>query len=638
MAIYHFSAQMISRSKGQSAVAASAYRSGERLHDERTGETKYYQRDIQPETMILSPSHSPAWVNERERLWNEVEKAENRKNSQLAREINIAIPHELSHAQQDDLIHDFVQKQFVHQGMIADVAIHRDDPNNPHAHVMLTTREISEDGFTKKNRDWNDRNFIQQWREQWSEQANHSLEKEGFEERISHLSHEERGFEQQPTVHLGHVAHEMENRGVETDRGNINRDRQAYNQVVVDLQTYREEKKALEQEKARKEQEAKKVASFNTPQERIHLQQASHVLKTEPTLSNIAERMDQLDQWKNRLENNSQYLRWKDTSIKEASDQYRWMHSFTRRMGEEQRRIEEINWMNPLKVKENRAIKDKSEKQIAHFKEEIAHHDQKLNDYREKLGFKNEQGFRQIENNYKQERPKQMDKNMMQRRTLNQERKTLQDAQRANENSFVRRVAARYPDRPEMDHMSFKIARALDSVNTHFNKVISIDSMEQHVKHMRGLSRKLHGQINDISQETDRLEQCEGYLKNYQKAQELVGKYQNDPILKGKRVFSKSHKQEYNNALSERDTFAKLLKQNGVEHQADLAEQQSSVSKMTTQLPQFQEKAEQTEKESDFFGAILEGIEQAGRAMEHHQSQREKKLQRGKGKDYGLER
>lgn len=110
MAIYHFSAQVISRGKGQSAVAAASYRSGERLTDERTGEIKYYVREVQPDTMILAPSNSPEWVQDRNRLWNEVQQPETRVNSRLAREINIALPRELNHDQQKELIHDYVQK------------------------------------------------------------------------------------------------------------------------------------------------------------------------------------------------------------------------------------------------------------------------------------------------------------------------------------------------------------------------------------------------------------------------------------------------------------------------------------------------------------------------------------------------
>ena len=154
MAIYHLSMQIISRSKGQSAVASASYRSGEKLVDERTSETKFYVRDVQPETMILAPSNSPDWVQDRNSLWNEVEKIEKRKDSQLAREMNIALPKELSNEQQKELISNFVQSEFVDKGMIADVAIHRDDKENPHAHVMLTMRTIDENGFGKKNRDW----------------------------------------------------------------------------------------------------------------------------------------------------------------------------------------------------------------------------------------------------------------------------------------------------------------------------------------------------------------------------------------------------------------------------------------------------------------------------------------------------
>lgn len=100
--------------------------------------------------MILAPSSSPEWVHKRNLLWNEVEKSETRKNSQLAREINIALPKELTKDQQTELIKHYIHTQFVDKGMIADIAVHRDNLENPHAHVMLTTREISEEGFGKK--------------------------------------------------------------------------------------------------------------------------------------------------------------------------------------------------------------------------------------------------------------------------------------------------------------------------------------------------------------------------------------------------------------------------------------------------------------------------------------------------------
>ncbi|WP_237458531.1 MobA/MobL family protein [Pontibacillus yanchengensis] len=140
--------------------------------------------------------------------------------------------------------------------MIANIAIHRDDQENPH----VTMRNVDENGFGKKNRDWNpafsnakenQRGFVSSndkcldVREEWANYANNALENAQVSERISHLSHEERGFEEVPTVHLGHEAHAMEKRGVDTERGNINRDRQEYNRHVVDLQKFREQKQEL---------------------------------------------------------------------------------------------------------------------------------------------------------------------------------------------------------------------------------------------------------------------------------------------------------------------------------------------------------------------------------------------------------
>ena len=134
--------------------------------------------------------------------------------------------------------------------------------------------------LVRKNRDWNNKELLNKWREEWSNHANKALEREGIQDRISHLSHEARELEQLPTVHLGHVAHEMEKRGVHSDRGNINRERQEYNRLVVDLQKYREEKQALEQKKAHQQS----VERFNTPVERVDLQNASKILKAEPSL------------------------------------------------------------------------------------------------------------------------------------------------------------------------------------------------------------------------------------------------------------------------------------------------------------------------------------------------------------------
>ncbi|ECI3780640.1 MobA/MobL family protein [Salmonella enterica subsp. diarizonae] len=239
MAIYHLSMKIISRSNGYSAVASAAYRSGSLILDERTGLTHDYTRKSGvDETVILTPANAPAWCTNRAELWNAVEKAERRKNSQLAREIELAIPRELSRDAARKIVLDFVRENFVSHGMIADVAFHHLNKSNPHAHVMLSMREIAADGFGGKVRDWNDRNHSEIWRESWSNYANRALANAGYQATIDHRSFERQGLETVPSIHLGKATCAMEKRGLETERGEHNR---LINQLNLEIQVSRAE-------------------------------------------------------------------------------------------------------------------------------------------------------------------------------------------------------------------------------------------------------------------------------------------------------------------------------------------------------------------------------------------------------------
>ena len=229
MAIYHLRASMISRSQGRSATAAIAYRVAERIEDRRTGLVfDYAKRGGVDHTEILAPDHAPDWVSDRSELWNRVEEAETRKNSQVAREVRVALPAELTHAQRVELVRDFAQKQFVDRGMVADIALHapgRDgDDRNHHAHILLTTREIAAEGFTTKNRDWNAVEVLEGWREAWAQDANLALELAGNAERIDHRTLEAQRIEALELAHAaqeqGHEAEALEHtvRAVALDR------------------------------------------------------------------------------------------------------------------------------------------------------------------------------------------------------------------------------------------------------------------------------------------------------------------------------------------------------------------------------------------------------------------------------------
>ena len=147
MAIYHCSIKIISRGKGKSAVAAAAYRSGETLTNHYDGVTHDFTRKGGiVHTEILLPPHAPPDFADRSILWNSVEKIEKAKNSQLAREIEIALPVELDREQQIQLIREYVKENFVSVGMCADFAIHDKQDGNPHAHIMLTMRPLEQSG------------------------------------------------------------------------------------------------------------------------------------------------------------------------------------------------------------------------------------------------------------------------------------------------------------------------------------------------------------------------------------------------------------------------------------------------------------------------------------------------------------
>jgi Ti-type conjugative transfer relaxase TraA len=228
MALYHFSAKVISRAVGSSAVAAAAYRSADRLRDERLGRSHDFSNKAGVvHSEVLLPDGAPAEWRDREKLWNDVEAAEIRKDAQLAREIEFAIPREMTEAQGIELARDFVQTEFVDRGMIADLNVHwdigADGLARPHAHVMLTMREIriGEDGsaeFGAKVRDWNRTELLTHWREAWAEHVNERLAELDIDARVDHRTLEAQGIELEPQHKIGPAASRMAAEGLEADR------------------------------------------------------------------------------------------------------------------------------------------------------------------------------------------------------------------------------------------------------------------------------------------------------------------------------------------------------------------------------------------------------------------------------------
>ncbi|HGD9446028.1 TPA: MobQ family relaxase [Streptococcus agalactiae] len=264
---FHFSVNIISRGKGKSAVASAAYISGEKIKNEWDGVTHDYTKKqgvISKE--IFLPDHAPKEYKDRKTLWNSVELFEKNSNAQLARNFIISLPKELSIEENKKMIEEYVQNNFVKEGMIVDLAIHdesREGNQNIHAHIMTIVRPINEDGtwgqkskkeyildekgekILNKNgkpktrkvelTSWNDKGNVEKWRENFSDLCNKYLERAGAEKRVDHRSFKRQGIKQIPTIHLGASASAMERKGIRTEKGDINREIKKQNELLKNI-------------------------------------------------------------------------------------------------------------------------------------------------------------------------------------------------------------------------------------------------------------------------------------------------------------------------------------------------------------------------------------------------------------------
>ena len=266
MSTTHFNMKIVKRSKGESAVAAAAYQSGEKLYSERDSKTKHYSmKQGIVSTEVLIPSNAPEEYKDRNTLWNAVEKVEKQWNSQLARRFIIGIPKEIPEDQYSKLVHEYCAKEFVEKGMCCDIAIHEKygGERNPHAHILLTLRPMDEHGnWTDKSHKvydldefgeriklpngeykshkvsstgWDEQSNAEVWRHDWETIVNEYLERAGSDVRIDMRSYERQGKDQVPTVHMGPAVTNMERRGIQTDIGNLNRDIKAFNSRFSEL-------------------------------------------------------------------------------------------------------------------------------------------------------------------------------------------------------------------------------------------------------------------------------------------------------------------------------------------------------------------------------------------------------------------
>jgi hypothetical protein len=245
MAIFHLSSQIIKRSEGRNAVACAAYRAGEALHEEREGETfKFQRQDRVVSSEIIAPAFANPWATDRNQLWNSLEAIELRKKAQLAKEIEVALPNDLTLKQQRELLAGWVDEHFTQKDIVADVNIHRAPIGakyyNDHAHIMGPLRGIDpETGDWKKckERPFLDKQAeLEMLRASWARHVNVALEKAGIDDQqVDHRSHKRRGItDVQPGIHVGYAAQGIEKRGGHSWRAALNRQIHQHNRRILE--------------------------------------------------------------------------------------------------------------------------------------------------------------------------------------------------------------------------------------------------------------------------------------------------------------------------------------------------------------------------------------------------------------------
>jgi len=230
MAVYRCSVQKpLNRAKGQSAVAAAAYRAAARLHNKLADKRHDYRRRAPgvAHSAILAPDDAPEWARDRAALWNEAEAAEVKRNANLAREVLLSLPHEMDDAQRIHLVEAFSRKLVQRYGVAVDMSVHRPDrggdQRNHHAHLLMTTRRLGKDGFTEKTRELDEPKGrgpaeIEAIRELWEKEQNRALERCGLEVRVSRLSNQAQGLEREPEPKIGEAANALYRRGETSEK------------------------------------------------------------------------------------------------------------------------------------------------------------------------------------------------------------------------------------------------------------------------------------------------------------------------------------------------------------------------------------------------------------------------------------
>lgn len=584
MAIYSFHIEAISRGNagnkiaksGKSIVAMAAYRSGERLADERTGIIyDYSEKQGVVHAEIMAPENASAWVYKRELLWNEVEKVEIRANANLGRQVVMALPKELNREQQIELIREYLKNNFVDKGMVVDFAIHDKGDNNPHCHALITRRELNKNSFGEVRKEWVGGDFkgrvseerkaiINELRSSWAEYANRSLERSGYSERIDHRSYKDQGVDKVAQIHLGPNVKALQDKGIHTERAAIYNEIKEVNSRVEELK--REKVVVLNQYRAAKAEDRKLNGYWKdfTPEEKAKVIQAKDVLKKYATFENIEKGYGFVDQ-------KIQFWNGLEEKLSRKMLPFHNVATTINRLQDSREQYKE----SPLFSKERQELKEQIIKLESDFQKGIERL-QKYVDY----GIRNESSFEKVYSKMMKEAALKQENYQKSKKSWIDKREILDNAKAAIKEVECKKFIKDYPQYAEYqyfnksrDFLSSNDAYLINDLNRMAGKKLSLEEI-----------RAYGDKANSIIEETKRLDRVKSALNDYDRLIKEKQKLEGN-LSQIKRLFSQESKKEYEQVLLKLDRVKETLKNNKVVDREDYQKQTENLKKDIFGLP-----------------------------------------------------
>lgn len=579
MAIYSFHIEQISRGNagnkiakcGKSTVAMAAYRSAETLTDERTGTTyDYTGKEGVIHTEILAPENANEWVFNRRELWNAVENVEKRSNANLGRQVLIALPKELNREQQIELARKYFKDNFVDKGMVVDFAIHDKGDGNPHCHALITRRELEYDGFGEVRKDWvggDFKGFVSDERKQvvlelraaWAEYANRYLGQAGIEASIDHRSLKDQGIDDRTAeIHLGPNVKSMEDKGIETDRGNTNREIKQANAAMKDLKS--EKVVVLNEYKAAKDEanRLKVIWSDFAPGERETILKAKDILKRYATLENIESGYRYQD-------NKLSFWYGLDEKLSRKMKPFNEANNILQELKDCRSNLKEAG----LFTQDRKELKDK----ISYLEENFKNKVEYIEKYG-KYGIYNEGSFKKFFNKLEAEELQKRNNYEQSRNNILAKKEVLYEAEEALKGVECKKFAQTYTDYEKyINKDNYAAAHSINEFNRLFGKKQSFDEI-----------REIGDKAYHVTKDKERLDRAGVLLSEYEKLSAAVVKFDNG-FNHIKRSFSQSSADEYNNLSIKFEKVKNELANCKVSDRADYVGQRELLSREIDSLP-----------------------------------------------------